>query len=142
MVEALCQRGLCLRQSSAVQLLQWRQFRGGLLVGFQHARKALGLRSVLAVPDDQGARLLKEHRLGQRRNQLLPARQRVVAHAHHARLGDGGFGQRCQHGGGHRGGRLFCLGAACVVNLNPVALACQLYGEQAAHEAGAQNCEG
>ena len=25
---------------------------------------------------------------------------------------------------------------------NPVALACQLHGEQAAHEAGAQNCEG
>jgi hypothetical protein len=56
---------------------------GWWLGGFQQARAALGFGGVLAVPDDQRAFLLKEHRLLQRRHQLGPARERVVAHAHH-----------------------------------------------------------
>ncbi|MNV55876.1 hypothetical protein D3C71_1481270 [compost metagenome] len=126
-------------QRAAVQLLQGGQLWQRGLVGFELAGKALGLGGVLPVPHDQRARLLKKHRLCQRLQKLRPAGERMVAHAHHAGFGDGRFGQRRQHGGGHGRGRMFGGGTASVKNIHPVPLAGQLDREQSAHKARAQN---
>ena len=66
----------------------------------------------------------------------------MLAHAHHAGFGHGRFGQRRQHGGRDARGRAFGLRAAGVVQLDRVARARQLHGQQPAHEAGAQNHRG
>ena len=72
-------------------------------------------------------------------NDLRPAAQRVLAHAHHARLGHCRLGQRRQHGRGHARGRAVGLRAMGVVERNLVALARECAGQQAAHETRAQN---
>ena len=94
------------------------------------------------MPDDERAFLLKEHRRAQRRQQLRPAGQGVSAHTHHAVLGDGRLGQRCQHATGGAGGRVLPQWAAAVVNGDAVALAGQRNCQQSAHKASAENSVG
>ena len=108
--------------------------RGGKLLA-----QARGVGGVLAVPDDQRAFLLEEHRARQRAQDVPPARERIAPHAHHAVLGDGRFGQRRQHAAGDAGGRMLALGPAQVVNGDLVAGARQRDSKQPAHEPGAQD---
>lgn len=142
MREPLRQRGLGLRQRLAVELLQGRQLGHGVLVGFKLARQALGLGSVLPVPHDERAGLLKEHGLCQCCQQLRPPREPVVTHAHHARFRNGRFGKRGQHGRRHTRGRLAGIRPPGVIDFDAVSLARQFHGKQPAHEAGAQNGKG
>ena len=110
----------------------------GLAV-FEQAAQARRVACILAVPDDERAVLLPVHRRGQRRDQLRPARERMLAHAHDAGLGHHRFGQGCDHGRGHIGGRSHAVGAAGLENLHAVALARQAGGQQAAQQARAQD---
>ncbi|MNT86705.1 hypothetical protein D3C72_2270260 [compost metagenome] len=56
------------------------------------------------MPHHQSAVLLKVDVLVQLGNQFGPAAQAVLAHAHHAGLGDGRFSQGGQHGRSYAGG--------------------------------------
>ena len=91
------------------------------------------------MPDDERAVLLEEHGFLELRNDLLPAAQPVLAHAHHAQLCHCRFGQRRQHGGRHPGGGATAVGSAGFMHLHPVPLMGQGERQQPAHEAGAKD---
>ncbi len=105
----------------------------------EQAAQACGVARVLAVPDDERAVLLPVHGRGQRRDQLGPACQGMLAHAHDAGLGHHRLGQRRHHGRRHIGGRGHAGGPAGLENLHAMALARKAGGQQAAQEAGAQD---
>ena len=114
------QRGL-----AGVQISPRLFFHGGqagvdAAVFLQQAKEAGGIGLVLAVPENQRAVLLQKHMLVELANQLRPAGEGVLPHAHHAGLGNGGFGQRGQHGGGHTCGSAIAFGAVGVVEINLV----------------------
>ena len=127
------------RQCGRIQRQRRRQCWYLLLLALQQLAKAPGFGRVLPVPDHQRAVLLKKHRLRQRGQQLGPAAQAILAHAHHRQLGDYGLGQGRQHGGGHPGGGTCGLWPLRFVNLDPVALLRQPMRQQAAHQPSAQN---
>ena len=70
-----------------------------------------------------------------------PALEPMLAHAHHAGLGDGRFGQRRQHGGRHARGCAIALRAMGVIEVDGVTALGQGQSQQAAHEAAAENCD-
>lgn len=83
--------------------------------------------------------MLEEHGRIELGQQFGPARQAVLAHAHHAGLGDGRFGQGREHGGGHAGRCAIAFEAVGVVHGDAVAATGQCQCQQPAHEAAAQN---
>ena len=139
LVEAALQRGLAFLQRSARFFFHGGQAGVDAAVFLQQAEKACGVALILAVPENQRAVLLQKHRLVQLANQLRPAVQRVLAHAHHAGLGNGRLGQRRQHGSGHACGSAIALRAMGVIEINGVTALGQRQGQEATHEAAAQN---
>ena len=73
--------------------------------------------------------------------QLGPALEPMLAHAHHAGLGNGRFGQGRQHGGCHARCSTIALRAMGVIEVDGVTALGQGQSQQAAHEAAAENCD-
>jgi hypothetical protein len=90
------------------------------------------------MPQHQRAFALEEHRLRQRREQLGPARQRVVAHAHDGHRRHRRFGQRREHRRGHARGCAFGFGAAGFEQRDLATRLRERDRHQAAHEARAE----
>ena len=95
----------------------------------QQLLEPLRFACVLAVPNDQGAVVLKKHWLFQLSDQFRPSNERVLAQAHHGQFGDGRLGQGRQHGGRHTGCRTLGIGALCFMHVDPVALTRQAVGQ-------------
>ena len=103
------------------------------------AGEAGGLWGVLAMPKNQGALLLEKHRLLKFAQHFRPAAQSVLPHLHHWRFGHGGFRQRREHGCGHPRGGTLGVRACGIKQRHRMPLARQLAGQQAAHQARAQD---
>ena len=91
------------------------------------------------MPEDEGAILLEKDRAPQPRDQARPAAQGILAHGDDVEFGDGRFGQRGQHGGGHPGGGTTAVGRASIEDPDRVPGLGQRHRQQAAHEASAQH---
>lgn len=91
------------------------------------------------MPDNERAVLLKEDVLLELRNQLRPAREAILAHAHHAGFGDGRLRQWRQHGCCHASGGPIGFGSLGFEHVHAMPFTCQLQGQQTAHQACAQN---
>ena len=133
--KTLTQRGFESADGCSVECLSRLQLGHGAGGGVQLALKARGLGRVLAVPDDQGAVVLKEGRLRQLRDEFGPALEAVAAHAHHAVFGHRRFGQRCQHGRSSAGGRPSRIRGACLMHYDLVTSLRERHSQQPAHEA-------
>ena len=137
--KALGQAGLVLRHAAGIERLGFRQAWALAVCLIQQLGKAARLGCVLPVPHDQGAVLLKKHRLFKLSDQLGPTLQAMLAHAHHAQFGDGRFGQRGQHGRRHTGRCTLGIGLLRFKHLDPMAFLGQSMGEQAAHQTRAEH---
>jgi hypothetical protein len=83
--------------------------------------------------------LLQKHMLLELAYQLGPALEPMLAHAHHAGLGNGRLGQRRQHGGRHARRSAIALRAVRVIEVDGMTALGQGQRQQTAHEAAAEN---
>jgi hypothetical protein len=95
--KSVAQRGFQSRQGGAIEPLEAGQLGHGPHGVGQLPVKALGLGSILSVPQHQRAFLLKVDRSTKSCNQLRPARDGMATHANHAGLGHRRFSQWSQH---------------------------------------------
>ena len=96
---------------------------------------------ILAVPENQRAVLLQKHMLLELSYEIGPARQGMLAHAHHADTANCRLGQRRQHSSRHARRSTIALRAMGVIEVDGVTALGQGQHQQTANESDAENCD-